>query len=383
MTPRGGCRARSSSLVLLHLRHHRPTEGGRADAWADAVRHLQPSVRPDARHHRARRVPRGRAAVARRRRARAAAGGARRGDACCCRANGWTARKPGALVERHRVTNMFTVPTILTMLARHEAVDRYDHSSLRYVIYAGAPMYRADQRFALEKLGPVLVQYFGMGEVTGNITVLPPRLAQHRRRCDAGRQLRLPAHRHGGGDPRTRRHPPAAPAAPARSACAARRVFAGYYNNPEANGSRLAVRLVPHRRPRSPGRARLGLHHRPRVGHVHLRRIERVSARDRGGAADRIRRSRKPASSACRIRNGARAASPCWCCAEDVTESRTVFAPPGRQPGEIQMADALRGLVRAAEIRLRQGDQARGETPAAGGDRLMADSPNTPAAITD
>jgi fatty-acyl-CoA synthase len=77
------------------------------------------------------------------------------------------------LVERHRASNMFTVPTILTMLTRHPSVDRYDHSSLRYVIYAGAPMYRADQVHALEKLGPVLVQYFGMGEVTGNITVLP------------------------------------------------------------------------------------------------------------------------------------------------------------------------------------------------------------------
>jgi acyl-CoA synthetase (AMP-forming)/AMP-acid ligase II len=77
------------------------------------------------------------------------------------------------LVERHRVTNMFTVPTILTMLTRHEAVDRYDHCSLRYVIYAGAPMYRADQRYALAKLGSVLVQYYGMGEVTGAITVLP------------------------------------------------------------------------------------------------------------------------------------------------------------------------------------------------------------------
>ncbi len=80
------------------------------------------------------------------------------------------------LVARHRVTNMFTVPTILTMLTRHEAVDRHDHSSLRYVIYAGAPMYRADQQHALRKLGRVLVQYFGLGEVTGNITVLPPLL---------------------------------------------------------------------------------------------------------------------------------------------------------------------------------------------------------------
>jgi len=80
------------------------------------------------------------------------------------------------LVETHKVTNMFTVPTILTMLTQHEAVDRYDHASLRYVIYAGAPMYRADQQHALRKIGKVLVQYFGLGEVTGNITVLPPRL---------------------------------------------------------------------------------------------------------------------------------------------------------------------------------------------------------------
>jgi fatty-acyl-CoA synthase len=80
------------------------------------------------------------------------------------------------LVELHRVTNMFTVPTILTMLTRHEAVSRTDHSSLRYVIYAGAPMYRADQLQALRAIGPVLVQYFGLGEVTGNITVLPPHL---------------------------------------------------------------------------------------------------------------------------------------------------------------------------------------------------------------
>ena len=79
-----------------------------------------------------------------------------------------------SLVEEWRVTNMFTVPTILKLLVEDESVDRFDHSSLRYVIYAGAPMYRVDQKTALAKLGPVLVQYFGLGEVTGNITVLPP-----------------------------------------------------------------------------------------------------------------------------------------------------------------------------------------------------------------
>jgi fatty-acyl-CoA synthase len=135
-----------------------------------------------------------------------------------------------SLVERHRVTNMFTVPTILTMLTRHEAVDRYDHSSLRYVIYAGAPMYRADQVHALRKLGRVLVQYFGMGEVTGNITVLPPAL--HSENDDE-----MPVG--SCGFPRTGMDvaildDSGRPAATGEICVRGPGVFAGYHNNPEA-----------------------------------------------------------------------------------------------------------------------------------------------------
>ena len=75
-------------------------------------------------------------------------------------------------IEKHRVSNIFTVPTILKRLAEDPAAMRFDHSSLKHVIYAGAPMYKADQQRALAALGPVIVQYFGLGEVTGNITVL-------------------------------------------------------------------------------------------------------------------------------------------------------------------------------------------------------------------
>ncbi|VAW23384.1 Long-chain-fatty-acid--CoA ligase, partial [hydrothermal vent metagenome] len=82
--------------------------------------------------------------------------------------------KAWRLVEKWGVSNMFTVPSIVSLLVEDEAVDRFNHSSLKYVIYAGAPMYRKHQKFALEKLGKVLVQYFGLGEVTGNITILPP-----------------------------------------------------------------------------------------------------------------------------------------------------------------------------------------------------------------
>jgi len=77
------------------------------------------------------------------------------------------------MIEQYKVTNMFTVPTIVKLLTEHPSVDKYDHSSLRFVVYAGAPMYREDQKHALGKLGHVLVQYFGLGEVTGAITVLP------------------------------------------------------------------------------------------------------------------------------------------------------------------------------------------------------------------
>ncbi len=142
------------------------------------------------------------------------------------------------LVERHRITNAFTVPLILTRLARHPAVDTRDHSSLKYVIYAGAPLHRADQRYILEKLGKVIVQYFGLGEVTGNITVLP-REEHHLE--DA--KMRVGSC----GLPRTGMEVAIFDAEGRRLAAGEQgeicvrgpAVFAGYHNNPEANAKAL------------------------------------------------------------------------------------------------------------------------------------------------
>ncbi|SMX71683.1 fatty-acyl-CoA synthase [Brevibacterium sp. 239c] len=78
-------------------------------------------------------------------------------------------------IDGYEITNAFTVPTILNRIVAGYPVDRgpADHS-LNRVIYAGAPMLAADQSRALDRLGACLVQYFGLAEVTGAITVLRP-----------------------------------------------------------------------------------------------------------------------------------------------------------------------------------------------------------------
>ncbi len=139
------------------------------------------------------------------------------------------------LVERWRITNMFTVPTIVKLLVEHASVDAYDHSSLRYIIYAGAPMYREDQKHALRKLGLVLVQYFGLGEVTGNITVLPPAL--HNAEDAPGVRIGTCGYERTAMQVsiQDEQGHELEPGETGEICVCGLAVFAGYYNNPEAN----------------------------------------------------------------------------------------------------------------------------------------------------
>ena len=77
-------------------------------------------------------------------------------------------------VSRYKVNALFTVPTMIKMIIDHPAARDADLSSLRWVMYGGAPMYVEDLKKALELMGPVFVQIYGQTESPMTGTLLRP-----------------------------------------------------------------------------------------------------------------------------------------------------------------------------------------------------------------
>lgn len=78
------------------------------------------------------------------------------------------------LIQEHKITSLFTVPTILMRLLGDPAAEKYDYSSLRHVILTGAPSTPSEIELAVRKLGDALVQYYGAVEMIGAGTVHKP-----------------------------------------------------------------------------------------------------------------------------------------------------------------------------------------------------------------
>ena len=68
------------------------------------------------------------------------------------------------LVEAHKVTMSWMVPTMVAMLADAPERGRFDLSSLETVIYGGAPMPEPVRERALAAFGPIFVQIYGLTE---------------------------------------------------------------------------------------------------------------------------------------------------------------------------------------------------------------------------
>ena len=103
------------------------------------------------------------------------------------------------------------------------------------------------------------------------------------------------------------------PASAARSASRARTSITRLREQPRGQRHVVLRRLVPHRRPGLSRRGRLPDAGRAPEGDDQSRRREDLAARDRRGAARRIRRSPRRCASACRTRRGAKRWRPRSC----------------------------------------------------------------------
>ncbi|HVZ45816.1 MAG TPA: acyl-CoA synthetase [Ramlibacter sp.] len=73
-----------------------------------------------------------------------------------------------ALVERHRVTHLHMVPIMFNRLLKLDASERerWDLSSLQFVIHSAAPVSPLVKREMLQWWGPVIFEYYGTSETS-------------------------------------------------------------------------------------------------------------------------------------------------------------------------------------------------------------------------
>ena len=192
-------------------------------------------------------------------------------------------------IERERITHTVLVPTMLGMLLDAPGADDADLSLAAARPVRGvadlrrAPAPRARAAAGLRRR-PVLRDDRGRADGHAPLRRGPPprrraaRLGGHPGARRGGRRARRRA-----VGPRPERH-------------------ARLLEPPGRDRRGAGRRLVPHRRRRHPGRRRLPVPARPREGHDHHGRRERLLARGRGGAAAppgrrrgrRVRRARRP-----------------------------------------------------------------------------------------
>jgi fatty-acyl-CoA synthase len=113
---------------------------------------------------------------------------------------GFTAGKFCRLVQQHRITASFLVPTMIYVLLDYPGRPAADLSSLQLIIYGASPMSPTRLIEGMQAFGPVFMQLYAQSEAPNTVTVLhqhehdpvhhPERLASCGTPC-AGTQVRL------------------------------------------------------------------------------------------------------------------------------------------------------------------------------------------------
>ena len=77
------------------------------------------------------------------------------------------------LVQEHRATVAYLVPPIVLGLAKHPVVEKYDLSSLRWILSGAAPLGKEISAAASERLGCLVAQAYGLTETSPASHVTP------------------------------------------------------------------------------------------------------------------------------------------------------------------------------------------------------------------
>ena len=272
-----------------------------------------------------------------------------------------------ALIERHRVTHTFLPPTLIYMLLDHPGLAGTDLTSLQCLWYGAAPMSAARLEEALTRIGPVLGQLFGQSEAPMMISTLAP--AEHfrddgslatERLSSAGRPTPLTTVAIMDDEGRLLGRGERGEIVVRGSL-----VMAGYYKNPQASAeaSRHGWHHTGDIGYLDDGQ--LPVHRRPRQGHDHHRRLQRLLRRGRAGAP---RPSRRPGlrrhRPARREMGRARHRGPPAAARPRRDRRRGAGLRQGT-PRQREGPQAGRGLAGPAPLQSRQGAEARDQVAAA------------------
>ncbi|MGB0220072.1 MAG: long-chain-fatty-acid--CoA ligase [Sinimarinibacterium flocculans] len=77
-------------------------------------------------------------------------------------------------VAQHGVTQMFAVPTVVDMMVKEQQKRPRDLSTLKYIHYGASSFAPSQLRDAIETMGCGFIQYYGMTETGGLMTVMAP-----------------------------------------------------------------------------------------------------------------------------------------------------------------------------------------------------------------
>ena len=81
-------------------------------------------------------------------------------------------------IERHRITCVLLVPTMIYALLDHPRFGEFDLSSLQTVFYGASSISPTRLREAIERFGPIFFQFYGQSEAPMSLSIL--RRADHR-----------------------------------------------------------------------------------------------------------------------------------------------------------------------------------------------------------